>query len=314
MRGVLPLPALFRPPVLLRNQVQLHLTAHGGREGRNQAVVIPRRNGIELVVMTPGTADGQPQERGARRGRHVVQGVVADPFHFIGGDLRGKNTCAQEAGGHQRPRIVRSELVAGQLPADELGIGLIGVEGVNNVIAIRPGVWSVVVVFEPAALGETRRVQPVPRPALAIVRTGQQTIDGPGEGFRRRILLQGGQFFRRGRKSGQRKRGAPQQGARRSAGRELQLMSLQLLRNKAVDGRAHFGRLHRRRSHILQRLKGPVRHSGAGNRGSISARRPGSGIRRPEVHPANQVGNNRLGKFALRRHLQLRILIADRLN
>ena len=74
----------------------------------------------------------------------------------------------QEAG-----RLVHAEGVAGQLLGDETVIRPILVQGEDDVIAIRPGVWPWLVHLEAVALGETHHVEPVPRPALAVVRRGQ---------------------------------------------------------------------------------------------------------------------------------------------
>src|SRR5947209_4604302 len=59
---------------------------------------------------------------------------------------------------------------AGDLPADELVERHILVEGLDDEIAVLIGVRAIVVVLVTAALGEAGQVEPVPAPALAVMR------------------------------------------------------------------------------------------------------------------------------------------------
>ena len=96
-------------------------------------------------------------------------------------------TGAQEAGGDER--LVRHviELVARDLLADELVVRLVGVEGVDDVVAVAPGVGPVVVLLEPAGVRVARHVQPVAAPALAVVRRVEQPVYQPLPGAARRV-------------------------------------------------------------------------------------------------------------------------------
>ena len=87
---------------------------------RKHPVVIAARDRIVFVIVTARAADGEAEEGAAGRREHVVDRVVARAFDFVGGDLRGEDARAEEAGGHQRERVLRLELVARDLPAHEL--------------------------------------------------------------------------------------------------------------------------------------------------------------------------------------------------
>ena len=86
---------------LFRIQVELPLTADGRGEGRQQSVIIPGGDGIELVVMAPGTPHGHTEHGRGRGGQHVVHCVVAGPLHLVGSDLRGEYPGSKEPCGHQ---------------------------------------------------------------------------------------------------------------------------------------------------------------------------------------------------------------------
>ena len=90
-------------------------------------------------------------------------------------------------GGDQRLVFVGSDLVAGQLLAQEPIVRLVVVEGADDVIAIAPGVLAVRVVLEAVGLGEADDIQPVLAPVLAIVRAGEQALDQFLPGIRRAV-------------------------------------------------------------------------------------------------------------------------------
>ena len=85
----------------------------------------------------------------------------------------------QEAAGSPCLRIERRDFIGGQHLADHLVVGLVGVERLNDPIAPPPDVR-----FAFAHLGSiavpiaiTPDVHPVPAPALAVLRAGQQVVD-----------------------------------------------------------------------------------------------------------------------------------------
>ena len=77
--------------------------------------------------------------------------------------------CDKEPSCRNRVEIVRLQNVAGQLQADKLIVRHVLIQGINHPVAVRPRVPAGLIVFKAVAFPETHDVQPVPRPAFAIM-------------------------------------------------------------------------------------------------------------------------------------------------
>jgi len=102
-----------------------------GGEDTVEGVVVGGRDRVELVVMTTGAGYGQAKEALGRRVDALVDGVVIILETLPDGD---------EAEGSEA-RVVLSQVrqtVGGELLDDELVVRLIGVERVDDVVAIGP--------------------------------------------------------------------------------------------------------------------------------------------------------------------------------
>jgi hypothetical protein len=131
------------------------------------------RNRIELVRVTTRAAEGQSQERRARRPDHVIEFVGA----LLGGqcDVRAFHDVHRPA--HKKARgHIQAEGVASKLLADELVVGLVFVERGDDVIAELPPIWPLAIRLEAVALGEANHIEPVPSPAFAITRVVQHLV------------------------------------------------------------------------------------------------------------------------------------------
>ncbi len=69
------------------------------------------------------------------------------------------------------------ECIACDVLDDKLVVGDVEVEGADHVVAIAECVGDLVIEFMPGRLGVTHEVEPVPAPALAVMRAGQKAID-----------------------------------------------------------------------------------------------------------------------------------------
>ena len=84
--------------------------------------------------------------------------------------------------------------VGGELVLDEPIEAEVFVERADDVVAIGIGERADPVVAEHQhavlGVGVAGDVEPVPAPALAVMRRGQQPIDDPGEGIRRPVVFE----------------------------------------------------------------------------------------------------------------------------
>ena len=172
-----------------------------GEEGLH-AEIIPGRNRVELVIMAPRAADAQTQEALGGVDDDFVEGVLSGQAlgNVVGSDLarqkhRGRD---QESRGG-----VATVLISSQLLPDEVGIGRVGIEGLDHVVPIRPGMGAFGVDLETMGVGVAHHIQPMLAPVLSVGRRLQEGLHHPLSGIRARISLEGQSFLRCRRKAGQ---------------------------------------------------------------------------------------------------------------
>ena len=164
---------LLHTLVVVGRQDSAFAVLHALEDGFHR-VVVQLRNGIKLVVMAAGAADGEAEQGRARGAHHVVQfvGPLVGREHRIGRcDLVLRPAHDEARGG------VGAQLVAAELLLQKGVVGLVGIERFDHPVAIRPGVGPGRVHLEAVALGETHDIEPVPRPAFAVVRRREQPVD-----------------------------------------------------------------------------------------------------------------------------------------
>ena len=146
------------------------VAAERGRgEERLQAVVVGLRDRLELVVVAAGAGDRQPEERERRPCRSCRSSVFCrrcawSAESVMSGPSR-LNPVATRAVG-----VAGERLVAGELLDDEAVVRLVGVERADDVVAVPPGVGPGLVELVAVGVGVAGQVEPVPAPALAVVR------------------------------------------------------------------------------------------------------------------------------------------------
>ena len=82
------------------------------------------------------------------------------------------NAMPEVAGGYEDVGIFGCDLVTGKLLADETVVGLVFVEGLDDIVAVRPCVRAVGVLAVAIGLGIAGKIQPMLRPTLAVTRGG----------------------------------------------------------------------------------------------------------------------------------------------
>ena len=196
--------------------------------------------------------------------------------------------------------------VAGDLLQHEAVVGKVGVEGPDDVIPVAVGQRDVVIKLMPGTLGEPSQVEPVPRPALAVVGRGEQPIDQPGISVGRGIGHERLDLGGLGRQADQVEGQAADQGPTVGFGRGLETLRLQLRQDEAVDRVARPRLvLDLGRRGIFDRLEAPVSGALAEVERSDLRGRAGLGRHRPggsALDPLGQDGDLLGRELGLRRH------------
>ena len=186
------------------------------------------------MIVALGAADGHAHERAGHNlegfGHHLIAGVV------VVGRAGAVRCHAEIAGGGELVDLVGLQLgmrrlhhlVTGELFANELIPGQILVEGVHYIITITPGPGAFGIFFIVALrIRVACDIQPMPAPAHAVLRRGEQTIDQLGVGVGRLVGDEILHFLRRGRQAGEVKGGAPDQRGLVRGGGKLQPLRVQ---------------------------------------------------------------------------------------
>ena len=308
------------PPLGIR-RVDADL-AHVGRiQDAEQRVVVGRRDRIELVVVAAGAGDcqalrglgkhvdlvvdlvGPRLDRIGRRVQHLPQ-----PVHARGDGIDEMRPVGGKPGRQQIP---------GQLLPQEPVIRQIGVEGLDDVVPVPPGVELVVVELVPVGLRPTHQIQPVAAPALPVVRRGKQPLHQPFVGVAARIVQEGRDLGGRRRQARQVERRAPDQRSAVRLGRGPQAV-----------------RLHPGQEELVHRRPGPGSLVGPGRRRSGDRaetpetptlrqidlfprgwrRNCGTRVGRAHPDPRLKIGDFPLRELAVRRHAQLQRSVGNRLE
>ena len=215
--------------------------------------------------------------------------------------------------------LVEDQPVGGQLLQDELRVGLVGIEGVHDVVAVRPGVGVPRVLpigRVPLGVRVAGDIEPVAPPPLPVMGRGKEPVDDPLPGLRR-IIRQKRLHLSLGRGQADQVKGDPaDEGAlvRLRVGNHL--VRLQLGENEGVHRRLAPGRV-RDRGHGLgtDGLERPMVPSDTAVGRAAPLRYQGPGVGCPAAHPLDQVRDLAVGKLlALGGHLQVLVLVGNRVD
>ena len=205
-----------------------------GRKIRLHAVVVALLDGIEHVIVAARAAERYPEKRGAHDVGHLGQHLVAAACDLLVAGILAQRTETIEARGNQSFVLIRADLISGELLEYETVVRLVVIECVDDVIPVTPGVSAVGVVFEAIGFGESHDVEPMPAPALAILRACQEAFNQLGVRIGRFVGDKPGHFAWRRRKPDQVKVNSPDQ--RRAIGRprRAETFFLQSRQNEGV--------------------------------------------------------------------------------
>ena len=142
------------------------------RNRSSHLVIFLLGNRIKLVVVTPGTIHGKPQERLANRTDQFFDFIGAGlTFHpFTASDHRVVDGRDNKTAGSQSFGITTVDHISGQLHTNKLVIPQIGVKCRNHPIAKRPDILTRVVSLKSIAFAIAGNIQPVASPAFPVMR------------------------------------------------------------------------------------------------------------------------------------------------
>ena len=133
------------------------------------------------MIVTLGAAHRQAQKDGTDGGGHFAEQDV--PVLFAPGFGEGSQPEKGQGDHHFRVRRRQfagrhhlEELVPGQLFLHEPVVGLVGIEGIDDVVPVAPGMVVLWIALIAVGVGVTGQIQPVAPPALPVARIRQQTV------------------------------------------------------------------------------------------------------------------------------------------
>ena len=215
------------------------------------------------MVVAAGAIDGHAEEGltdvGGDLGEHFLAALFG--IDVAGDEMLGAG--AQVAGGDQRFLVAGEHLVAGDLLLDEAVVRLVRVEGVDHVVAVAPGVRTILVEFEAVGVGVANDVEPLGGPALAVVRRGEQAVDDLFVGVGRLVFQEGVYFVGRRRQAGEVVGDAADQTVAIESGGRGELLLGEAVEDEGVDGIADPGIVREGHRGADDFLEGPVFGSGS---------------------------------------------------
>ena len=155
---------------------------HAGKN-RLQRVVVLRRHRIKLVVVTTGTVNRGADEGGHHGRDHVIAVEVLRDLliNRTVGDSHLRTFIPrpgrQHPDGANRRGLIREKNISGHLLTDKVCVGFVGVERLDQVIPIRPGILTNGILIMPMRLGVVDDIHPMPSPTLSVPRTAKQSCN-----------------------------------------------------------------------------------------------------------------------------------------
>ena len=155
---------------------------HAGKN-RLQRVVILRGYRIKLVIMTTGTVNCGADEGGHHGRDHVIAVQVLRDLlvNRAVGDSHLRTfiprPSRQHPDGANHRRLIREKDITRHLLTNELSVWLVRVKRLNQVITIRPRVFTDGILIVSMGLGVVNDIHPVPGPSFPVVGTTEQALN-----------------------------------------------------------------------------------------------------------------------------------------
>ncbi len=229
-------------------------------EERVKLVVFPVRDGVVFVGVALGATDGEAEPDGAG-GVDAVHHSLDAELLGVGAPFFVDERVAVEGGGGALALGRIGQEIARELFDGELIEGQVAVHGVDHPIAIGPH-HAISVDGVAVGVGIPCLVEPVPAPALAVMRIGKQAVHGGidrGLGIGGVGVEKGVQFLRGRRQAGEVEVQAAQERGGGGFGGRRDALGLQTREDEPIERRAHPGVVrHGGWLGTRKREKGPV--------------------------------------------------------
>ncbi len=154
----------------------------------------------------------------------------------LGAAFLGGQEQPVEGGANERFEAATGQQVAGDLFACEGVEGLVPVERLDDVVAVRPDVPGIVRVIADG-VGEPGDIEPLDRHAFAVMGRGQQAVDEAFVGVRGGILFEGGDVGGAGWKPDEIEMKTAGEGAAIGFGGGLDAEAAEAAAHEFIDGR-----------------------------------------------------------------------------
>ncbi len=151
------------------------------REKALQGIVVFLEDGVELVVVTLGTTHSQSQKNFTRDISYLVEDEF--PLHTCIALVPFVDAMAEEARGDHVVVIIGIDLIACQLFANELVIGLVFVQTADDVVPVEVSGRTKAICPVAVGFGEADDVEPMGCPSLPVRTVAKQSIDQFHLGF-----------------------------------------------------------------------------------------------------------------------------------
>ena len=103
------------------------------------------------------------------RGEYIIEVIKTALRSVLFPEMHARSR-PQESGGNHGVNVLAIQFVAGDLFPNKNVVGFVVVKRADHVVSIHPGIGPIVIVLEAIGVRITRDVQPVPAPALTVVR------------------------------------------------------------------------------------------------------------------------------------------------
>lgn len=133
--------------------------------------------GVVWVVVALGTSQAKAEERTPYRGDHFIEEHVFSLFSQV--DVRHVLAGEEEASSDGGRVGLRVDLVPGDLLAHKLIVRKVVVKGLDDPVAVAPGIGTGFVMLEAIGLREPGKVEPLACPMFPISWGGEKTVDKP---------------------------------------------------------------------------------------------------------------------------------------